>query len=154
MPNETFSARVYVTDLAEARQFFSSVLNLPLEDDGTADGYLVFTAAGGKSLLVERADTTSIHELSDMMDATEMKIADMEARAAAIADLSRDRLDEKIQQRERDTKVESDLAALKQQAIDAKEGVKKVRLVVDHERKFLPAVRPRKDENLPKRLED
>jgi hypothetical protein len=154
MKNETFAARLYVEDLEEAKVFFRDVLRMPVEDDGTADGYLVFTAPGGKSVLIEKATTTSADSVSSLMDDAEAKISAMEARAAAFDDLQRDKVAEAAEKRHKDQQVEAELAALKEQAASAKEGVARVKLVIDQERKLLPALRPRVGEaNLPKRLE-
>lgn len=38
--------RLFVRDLAQARQFYRSVLGLPLLSDGSAHGYCVFRSAG------------------------------------------------------------------------------------------------------------
>lgn len=154
MPNNTFAARVYVIDLEEARQFFGTIMKMTLEDDGTADGYLVFTAPDGKSLLVEKAGTTNVDTVSHLMDEAEAKIAAMEARANALADLQEDKLAKAAEKRHHDAQVEKELAELKDQAKAAKEGVARVKLVVNEERKLLPALRTRiGEQNLPKPLD-
>lgn len=51
-PMELNTARVFVTDLAEARSFYETALALPLKIDGESDGFLVFRP-GGLDLIVE-----------------------------------------------------------------------------------------------------
>ena len=49
---ELNAARIFVTDLAEARAFYETVLALPLKIDGTSHGFCVFHS-GGLDLVVE-----------------------------------------------------------------------------------------------------
>lgn len=49
---ELTTARVFVTDLAEARSFYGTALALPLKIDGESHGFCVFRS-GGLDLVVE-----------------------------------------------------------------------------------------------------
>jgi catechol 2,3-dioxygenase-like lactoylglutathione lyase family enzyme len=53
MPKKTFATKAFVTDLDEAKAFYGGTLKMKLEDDGSADGYLVFAAKSGESILIE-----------------------------------------------------------------------------------------------------
>ena len=161
MSNKTFAARVFVTDLEEARQFYAGTLKLPLEDDGATDGYLVFSAPEGKSLLVQlmaqppagakrttstraTANLNSIDHAWETIGKVEQKISELEMRAAAIADLEPRKSDKNEQ-------VEQELAELKKDAKKTRVKLGETTLVIEDEKKMLPAVRPGKNSKLPRR---
>lgn len=140
MPKKTFAAKVYVMNLDEAKQFYSEVLKLPLEDDGSADGYLVFTCPNKNTLLVERLEPT-------IYDRIQQKISSLEARASAITDYDWTKA-------AADATVEKELSDLKKKAKGVKKEIDKAKLVVEEKKKLLPAVVPSSKKNLPKRLKD
>src|SRR5688572_24940629 len=49
---ELNTARIFVTDLAEARSFYETALSLPLKIDGEGHGFMVYRS-GGLDLVVE-----------------------------------------------------------------------------------------------------
>jgi predicted enzyme related to lactoylglutathione lyase len=60
------TARVFVRDLAGARQFYESVLGLPIKADGGEFGYCVFKA-GATELVVEVVDTEAPPEDQELV---------------------------------------------------------------------------------------
>lgn len=116
MGKKTFAAKAFVTDLDEAKLFYGGVLKMKLEDDGSADGYLVYTAKSGESILIEILTTKAQQEAQVEADLEELKAASAKKASKAKG--------------------------------------KTPKIIVDDDRKRLPAVIQRKDKNLPKRLKD